>query len=51
MERASLLAAGFQPLHFPTNVLRVDTAALYGIAALREGLLMRVQMGEQSDET
>lgn len=30
-----LSAAGFMPVHFSTNILRCETAALYGIAALQ----------------
>lgn len=30
-----LSAAGFVPVHFSTNILRCETAALYGIAALQ----------------
>ncbi|MDR3284339.1 MAG: RNA methyltransferase [Treponema sp.] len=38
-ERVCLIQAGFAPVHFPVNVLRVETAALYGIAAL-ESVIM-----------
>ncbi len=35
-ERKILLDAGFMPLHFMTNVLRTETAALYGIAVIQQ---------------
>ncbi len=34
-EMCLLEEAGFQPVHFDTNVLRAETAALYGIAAVQ----------------
>lgn len=37
-ERQLFFAEGFVPVHFQTNVLRADTAALYGIAALQTAL-------------
>jgi 16S rRNA (uracil1498-N3)-methyltransferase len=37
-ERARFLDAGFFQAHFATNILRVDTAALYGMAALQTAL-------------
>ncbi len=35
-ERKVLLEAGFMPLHFTTNVLRAETASLYGIAVIQQ---------------
>lgn len=35
-ERELLKEAGFMPLHFVTNVLRAETAALYGIAVIQQ---------------
>ena len=40
MER--LQNAGFCSVHFRTNVLRAETAALYGIAAVQTALTERV---------
>ena len=37
-ELEALCDAGFVPLHFKTNILRCETAALYGIAALQSAL-------------
>ncbi|WP_062428732.1 RsmE family RNA methyltransferase [Treponema endosymbiont of Eucomonympha sp.] len=37
-ERQLFFAEGFAPVHFQTNVLRADTAALYGMAALQTAL-------------
>ena len=37
-ELERLCDAGFVPLHFKTNILRCETAALYGIAALQSAL-------------
>lgn len=37
-ELARLCDAGFVPVHFKTNILRCETAALYGIAALQTAL-------------
>ncbi len=37
-ERSVLLEAGFMPLHFTTNVLRAETASLYGIAVIQQFL-------------
>ena len=37
-ERTVLLEAGFMPLHFTTNVLRAETASLYGIAVIQQFL-------------
>lgn len=34
-ELAALSSSGFRPVHFDTNILRVETAALYGLAALQ----------------
>ncbi|MCR4940153.1 MAG: 16S rRNA (uracil(1498)-N(3))-methyltransferase [Treponemataceae bacterium] len=34
-EREVLMKAGFLPLHFMTNVLRAETAAIYGIAVIQ----------------
>lgn len=33
-----LLSAGFNAIHFPGNILRCETAALYGIAAVQSAL-------------
>lgn len=35
-EMKTLTEAGFKPLHFVTNVLRAETAALYGIAVIQQ---------------
>jgi len=35
-ERKVLLEAEFMPLHFTTNVLRAETASLYGIAVIQQ---------------
>ncbi|MDE7139967.1 MAG: RsmE family RNA methyltransferase, partial [Treponemataceae bacterium] len=37
-EIAQLCAGGFVPIHFETNILRCETAALYGIAALQNAM-------------
>ena len=37
-ERKVLAEAGFEPLHFTTNVLRAETAAIYGIAVIQQFL-------------
>lgn len=37
-EIATLTDAGFIPVHFKTNILRCETAALYGIAALQTAI-------------
>ena len=37
-EKKVLLEAGFMPLHFMTNVLRAETASLYGIAVIQQFL-------------
>ena len=37
-EIAALQAGGFVPVHFETNILRCETAALYGIAALQNAI-------------
>ncbi len=37
-ERDVLFEAGFMPLHFTTNVLRAETASLYGIAVIQQFL-------------
>lgn len=37
-EIAQLCAGGFVPIHFDTNILRCETAALYGIAALQNAM-------------
>ncbi|WP_315329486.1 16S rRNA (uracil(1498)-N(3))-methyltransferase, partial [Treponema socranskii] len=34
----ALRNAGFTPVHFAGNILRCETAALYGIAALQTAL-------------
>ncbi len=36
-EFESLLSKGFSAVHFKTNILRCETAALYGIAAVQNG--------------
>ena len=38
-ERALLEAEGFAPLHFSTNILRAETATLYGIAVLQNAIM------------
>jgi 16S rRNA (uracil1498-N3)-methyltransferase len=38
-ERAALESAGFVPVHFAINVLRCDTAALYGMAAVQSAVM------------
>jgi 16S rRNA (uracil1498-N3)-methyltransferase len=38
-ERGCLMEAGFLPVHFPVNVLRSETAALYGMAALQSVIM------------
>jgi 16S rRNA (uracil1498-N3)-methyltransferase len=38
-ERNWLIQAGFEPVHFAVNVMRVDTAALYGIATLQSTVM------------
>ena len=38
-ERASLASRGFLGLHFNTNILRAETAALYGMAALQNAIM------------
>lgn len=43
-EIKDLIKAGFKPIHFKTNILRCETAALYGIAALQNFI------AEQEDE-
>ena len=35
-ERKTLFNVGFMPLHFTTNVLRAETAAIYGIAVIQQ---------------
>ena len=40
-ELERLAAAGFVPVHFKTNILRCETAALYGIAALQSAVSER----------
>lgn len=37
-EISLLLSAGFNAIHFPGNILRCETAALYGIAAVQSAL-------------
>ena len=37
-ERSVLFEAGFMLLHFTTNVLRAETASLYGIAVIQQFL-------------
>lgn len=36
-----LCGGGFVPVHFETNILRCETAALYGIAAVQSGISAR----------
>jgi 16S rRNA (uracil1498-N3)-methyltransferase len=38
-ERESFRNAGFVPVHFAVNILRVETAALYGTAALQSAVM------------
>jgi 16S rRNA (uracil1498-N3)-methyltransferase len=38
-EREALINGGFVPVHFAVNVLRVETAALYGIAAIQSAVM------------
>ena len=38
-ERASLASCGFEGVHFNTNILRAETAALYGLAALQNAIM------------
>ena len=38
-ERAALAACGFEGVHFNTNILRAETAALYGMAALQNAIM------------
>lgn len=38
VEVEQLSAGGFIPIHFPGNILRCETAALYGIAAVQSAL-------------
>ncbi|GMO11819.1 MAG: 16S rRNA (uracil(1498)-N(3))-methyltransferase [Treponemataceae bacterium] len=38
-ERRAFIAAGFMPVHFSTNILRAETAALYGMAALQNCIM------------
>ena len=38
-EKAALSACGFEGVHFNTNILRAETAALYGIAALQNVIM------------
>jgi 16S rRNA (uracil1498-N3)-methyltransferase len=38
-EREALINTGFVPVHFAVNVLRVETAALYGIAAIQSAVM------------
>jgi 16S rRNA (uracil1498-N3)-methyltransferase len=45
-ERARFLNAGFFQAHFATNILRVDTAAIYGMAALQTALA-EVSLGKR----
>lgn len=37
-EIAQLRAGGFVPIHFATNILRCETAALYGVAAVQNAI-------------
>lgn len=37
-ETEQLVRAGFYPVHFQTNILRAETCALYGIAAVQNAL-------------
>lgn len=38
-ERTLFCANGFRPVHFATNILRTETAALYGIAAVQSRIM------------
>ena len=38
-ERSSLETGGFVGVHFNTNILRAETAALYGMAALQNAIM------------
>lgn len=38
VERNRLEQGGFVPIHFKTNILRAETAALYGLAAIQNAL-------------
>lgn len=46
-EADSLVKAGFVPLHFAGNILRCETAALYGIAAVQSAVM---QLEAQEEE-
>ena len=37
-EREILASCGFQEIHFHTNILRAETAALYGLAAVQNAI-------------
>jgi 16S rRNA (uracil1498-N3)-methyltransferase len=49
-EQGACLDAGFTGVHFRTNILRVDTAALYGMAALQSALAIGDIDGETTTE-
>lgn len=38
-ERDTLMEIGFKPVHFKTNILRAETAALYGMAVLQTSIM------------
>ncbi len=38
-EAGDLISAGFEKIHFNTNVLRAETAALYGLAAVQNSMM------------
>ena len=41
-ERGFLRDAGFRALHFPVNVMRVETAALYGMAVIQSAFMRKI---------
>lgn len=45
-----LSSGGFFPIHFNGNILRCETAALYGIAAVQQAVQIFSQRNEQSSE-
>ena len=46
-----LQKGGFVPVHFATNILRCETAALYGIAAVQSMILEFVEKSTASPQT
>ncbi|MBP7479816.1 MAG: RNA methyltransferase, partial [Spirochaetaceae bacterium] len=46
-EMEMLDEAGFKHLHFNTNVLRAETAALYGIAVIQNAVMEKKSWREQ----